>query len=74
MSKTSLTEADICDQFITPAIVRAGWDPATQIRREYGFTAGSIAVRGTLASRGRRSRADYLLRPVERLIVPFVHL
>lgn len=61
MSKAPLTEADICDQFITPAIVRAGWDKTTQIRREYTFTAGNIAVRGTLAARGPRRRADYLL-------------
>src|SRR5712692_1142191 len=34
---------------------------ATQIRREFSFTAGRIIVRGQLAVRGQRKRADYLL-------------
>ena len=46
MDKTTLSESDICDQYITPAIVAAGWDMTTQIRREFGFTAGRIIVRG----------------------------
>ncbi len=32
--KKRLSETDICDLFITPAIKEAGWDPLTQIRRE----------------------------------------
>lgn len=58
---SDLTEADICEQFITPAIVNAGWDQATQVRREYFFTAGRITVRGKVAVRGKRKRADYVL-------------
>jgi type I restriction enzyme R subunit len=61
MNKKSLTESDICDQFITPALKAAGWDPTTQIRREFGFTDGPVIVRGKLAKRGKRKRADYLL-------------
>lgn len=61
MDKRDLTETDICDQFITPAIVRAGWDASTQIRREYSFTAGRVIVRGKVAVRGNQKRADYLL-------------
>ncbi|HWN70862.1 MAG TPA: DEAD/DEAH box helicase family protein [Haliangium sp.] len=61
MSKSALTEADICDQYITPAIVRAGWDQATQVRREYSFTAGRVDVQGKLAVRRDLRRADYLL-------------
>jgi type I restriction enzyme R subunit len=57
----ALSESDICDQYITPAIVAAGWDMTTQIRREFSFTAGRIIVRGQLAVRGQRKRADYLL-------------
>ena len=41
MNKKRLNEAEICDALITPAIVRAGWDQRTQIRREYTFTAVS---------------------------------
>jgi type I restriction enzyme R subunit len=61
VSKKALSESDICDQCITPAIVAAGWNVVTQIRREFSFTAGRIIVRGQLAVRGQRKRADYLL-------------
>ena len=61
MSKRDLTESDICDQFITPAIVQAGWAASTQIRREYAFTAGRVIVRGKVAARGDQKRADYIL-------------
>ena len=61
MNKKTLNEAEVCDNYVTPAITRAGWDAHTQIRREYGFTAGRIIVRGKLAVRGERKRADYLL-------------
>lgn len=61
MPKKSPTEIEICDRFITPAIVRAGWDQHTQIRREFTFTAGQVIVRGKMAKRGERKRADYIL-------------
>ena len=61
MNKKHLNEAEICDAFITPAIIGAGWDQRTQIRREYTFTAGRVIVRGKLGSRGKKKRADYLL-------------
>ena len=61
MSKKSLTEIEICDRYITPAIVRAGWDQHSQVRREFSFTAGQVLVRGKMAVRGKRKRADYLL-------------
>lgn len=56
-----MTESDTCDRYITPAIVAAGWDQATQVYREYAFTDGAVQVRGKLAKRGARKRADYLL-------------
>ena len=61
MNKKLLNEAEICDAFITPAIIGAGWDQSTQIRREYTFTDGRVIVRGKLGSRGKKKRADYLL-------------
>jgi type I restriction enzyme R subunit len=61
MYKKDLSEADICAKCITPAIVRAGWDEVTQIRREVGFTRGRIIVRGKLVTRGQARRADYVL-------------
>jgi type I restriction enzyme, R subunit len=61
MNKKSLTERDICSKFITPALKDAGWDDATQIREEVSFTKGRIIVRGKVVTRGKASRADYLL-------------
>uniref|UniRef100_UPI0025B59BEE EcoAI/FtnUII family type I restriction enzme subunit R n=1 Tax=Trichocoleus desertorum TaxID=1481672 RepID=UPI0025B59BEE len=60
MSKKDLSETDICDRYITPALHQAGWKKS-QIRREYGFTDGQMMVVGPLVSRGKRKRADYLL-------------
>lgn len=48
-------------QFITPAIVGAGWDLGRQIRAEFTFTDGRVIVRGNVTARGKRKRADYIL-------------
>lgn len=61
MNKKALSEADVCAKFITPAVIKAGWDEATQIRREVSFTKGRIIVRGKLVTRGKAKRADYVL-------------
>jgi type I restriction enzyme R subunit len=58
---SQLSERDICTKFITPALERAGWDIATQIREEFPLTKGRVIVRGKLHSRGERKRADYVL-------------
>lgn len=61
MNGPSLSERDVCTKFITPAMVKAGWDLMTQIREEVSFTKGRIIVRGKLVSRGKGKRADYIL-------------
>lgn len=61
MDKRQLNETEICDQFISPAIRAAGWTEAGHVRREFGFTNGRVIVRGKVAVRGKRKRADYLL-------------
>lgn len=61
LDKKSLSERDICTKFITPAIVKAGWDATTQFLEEVSFTDGKIYVRGKLHSRGTAKRADYIL-------------
>jgi len=62
--KKALSEIDICDLFITPAIKGAGWDPMTQIRREVTLTPGPVIVRGNLSSRNKKKKkfADYVLQ------------
>ena len=61
--KKTLSETDICDLFITPAIKNAGWDPTQQIRREFTLTPGPIIVRGNVSSRNKKKKkfADYVL-------------
>ncbi|MDA7657902.1 DEAD/DEAH box helicase family protein, partial [Verrucomicrobia bacterium] len=62
--KQELTESDICDIFITPAIKDAGWDQVRQIRREFALTPGPVVVRGNMSSRNKKKskRADYMLQ------------
>ncbi len=59
LDKKSLSEADICAKFITPAVIVAGWTEA-RIRREVYLTDGRIIVRGKVVSRGARKFADYV--------------
>ncbi|WP_251971257.1 EcoAI/FtnUII family type I restriction enzme subunit R [Sphaerotilus microaerophilus] len=61
MNKKTLSERDICTQFITPAVVAAGWDLQRQVREEVTFTQGRVIVRGRLHTRGQARRADYVL-------------
>jgi type I restriction enzyme R subunit len=63
LDKKSLSESDICDLFISPAIRGAGWDPMSQIRREVTLTPGPVVVRGNVASRNKKKSkfADYIL-------------
>lgn len=61
MNKKDLSEADIKAKFITPAILKAGWDEMTQLGREIYFTAGRIYVKGKLTARGQKKFADYIL-------------
>jgi type I restriction enzyme R subunit len=57
-----LSEIDICDLFISPAIKAAGWDQLTQIRREVTLAPGPITG-GNIASRNKKKKkfADYVL-------------
>jgi type I restriction enzyme R subunit len=62
--KQGLSEIDICDLFITPAIKDAGWDQLRQIRREVTLTPGPVVVRGNMSSRNTKKKkfADYVLQ------------
>ena len=61
MDKKQFSERDICTKYITPALERAGWDMATQIREESSLTNERIVVRGKLPTRAKNKRADYVL-------------
>jgi len=60
-NKRELSEADICTQYILPALVRAGWDISKQVREQVYFTDGRIYVQGNKTKRGRGKKADYIL-------------
>lgn len=55
-----LTEEDIKNRFITPAIESSGW-AKEQTFMEYSFTDGQVMVRGNVVKRGPRKKADYIL-------------
>lgn len=58
MSK--LTEEDVKNRIITPAIERSGW-LKNQMWMEKFFTDGKVIIKGKSAKRGTRKKADYLL-------------
>lgn len=55
-----MTEEEVKLRFITPAIENAGWNKK-QIRMEFPITAGKIVVRGNIAKRLPKLKADYVL-------------
>lgn len=61
--KQQLSEIDICDLYITPAVKDAGWDQMQQIRREVTLTPGPVIVRGNMSARNKKKKkfADYVL-------------
>lgn len=63
MDKKKLSETDICDLYITPAIISAGWNQYEQIRREVTLTPGPVIVRGEMSARNKKKKkfADYVL-------------
>lgn len=67
--KQQLSESDICDLFITPAIKDSGWNQLTQIRREVTLAPGPVIVLDKtiksmttfkqIVGRGTRIEEDY---------------
>ena len=63
MNKASLSESDLCDKVIRPAIVDAGWHTLDQIYAQYPLRAGRVVVRGKTAKRDQATVlfADFVL-------------
>lgn len=61
--KKKLSEEDICNLFINPALANSGWDNLTQVRRQVTLTPGPVIVRGNLSTRNKNKKkyADYVL-------------
>ena len=60
MVSGGLTEEDVKNRFITPAMEKSGWKKEW-CWMEYYFTNGQVIVRGKYTERGTRKKADYLL-------------
>ena len=63
-SKKEMNETEIRTNFITPAIVHAGWDKLQQIREEFRITDGRIITRGKVVTRANPKFADYVLNHI----------
>ncbi|KGO94687.1 EcoAI/FtnUII family type I restriction enzme subunit R [Flavobacterium subsaxonicum] len=63
VNKKELSERDIENIFITPAIINAGWDLHKQIRQNVTLTPGPVIVRGEMSARNKKKKkfADYVL-------------
>lgn len=59
-NKKSLSEEDIKNRYITPALDKADWEK-THYRMEYYFTAGRVLIQGKQHARKEGKKADYLL-------------
>lgn len=59
-NKKKLTEEDIKNRYITPAIEQCGWKKE-QMRMEFLFTDGRVIPDGKKGKRGVRKKTDYLL-------------
>ncbi len=58
-NKKKLTEEDIKNRYITPAIEQCGWKKE-QMRMEFLFTDGRVIPDGKKGKRGARKKTDYL--------------
>lgn len=66
-----LSEEDIKNRYITPALEDREWD-REHMRMEYYFTAGRIMVQGKLKHRRQGKKADYLLYTKENYPIAIV--
>lgn len=60
MVRSLLSEEDVKNRYITPAINKSGWQ-ATDYLMEYAYTDGRINVIGNSVKKGKRKKIDYLL-------------
>lgn len=60
MANNILTEEDVKNRIITPAIEKSGWNK-NQMWMEKFFTDGKVIINGKKTKRGTRKKADYLL-------------
>lgn len=59
--KSQMTEEDIKLNFITPALIAAGWQNKITMETKVQFTDGKVNIKGNLVSREPAKKADYIL-------------
>jgi len=69
--KKSLSEEDIKNRYITPALNRSGWS-ADDMRMEYFFTDGRVIFQGGQHARKQGKKADYLLNAMPNYPIAIV--
>ena len=71
VNKSNLSEEDVKERYITPAIREKGWKP-TDYRMEYEYTDGRITVLKNGTKRGKRKKIDYLLNYRENVPIAII--
>ncbi|MDZ7938810.1 MAG: DEAD/DEAH box helicase family protein [Rhodoferax sp.] len=63
MNKNNLSESDISDKYVRPALVQAGWHTLDQIYAQFPLRAGRVVVRGNKSRRDESTvlKADFAL-------------
>lgn len=61
IEKNEMTEEDIKLNYITPALMKSGWQDKITMETAVRFTDGKINLRGNLVSREAPKKADYIL-------------
>lgn len=71
VSKKDLSEEDIKNRYITPALNKAGWSSDSMLMEKY-FTDGRIIVQGKAKHRQKGKKADYMLFAAPNLPIAIV--
>ena len=61
IEKKEMTEEDVKLNYITPALMKSGWQDKITMETAVKFTDGKINLRGNLVSREAPKKADYIL-------------
>lgn len=61
LPKSQMTEEDIKLNYITPALLKRGWQNKITMETKVQFTDGKINLRGNLVAREAPKKADYIL-------------
>ena len=61
LDKKEMSEEDIKYNFITPALVKSGWQDKITMETAVKWTDGKINLKGNIVNRDKPKKADYIL-------------